>query len=735
MGAMKRTSGIFFLVVTGLVTACGSGDETETPVITNISYFTARAKPGAVELSWVNPGQNSFGGVAIERSTTDYPQKRGDGLEIYKGNDQLYLDEDVTDAILYYYSAFTFNKDGVFNTSPQQDSSGTADTVAPGPVTNLSAEAGDNQVTLTWQAPDDTDLVGVQIRRSNRAPIESSRDGDLIGTSNGNQYVDRAVNGNTVNNGTTYYYGVFAYDRSNNLSDISVASATPNDTVVPAPVSNLVAAGGIRTNQIRLNWSFNAAVTNASGIQVRRLKGACPGTIDATAIDQSVGVRNNARVNTTQIFDTSSSVANNNEYCYIVRSFNNGVPVLYSDPVAATGRATIYDAGMSFVPASGVTGTDVVADRNDMWVAGSDSSGFYLSRFNSDGTIDNAFGTLGLVSTSAFSGAVGTGMIVENNAIYLGGGYASASVVWRFSIGGLLDTTFGADYDADSEAKPDGYFRTSDQQTPKGSGGFTVAGADRAYLIRANDDLALLPADTKASESGAQLQQVRKGATGTLYVVGSRTYTVNNTDYSQMAVWSVDTTTETPALVALVNSGTVLNAFGRGIYYWNDAGSEKLLVTGYVENIDTQERDLVVWQFLFTGGSWQLDTGFSSTGYMIIGADDGIDEIGSHVTAAIEARQNNQSLYKIVVSGSRDSVGAVWRFNLDGSQDMSFGEDYDADDIVEGYVALDGNIAAMTLQPEMNNNNTVVLSERIVLIGQKTVDGAMNIWRLIQRRL
>lgn len=87
------------------------------------------------------------------------------------------------------------------------------DRTPPGPLTNLSAKAGNGQVTLTWANPTDADFSGVKIVRQTGAYPTSMTDGTTIYSGANTSYTDT-----TVTNGTEYYYRAFTYDTSSNFN-------------------------------------------------------------------------------------------------------------------------------------------------------------------------------------------------------------------------------------------------------------------------------------------------------------------------------------------------------------------------------------------------------------------------------------------------------------------------------------------------------------------------------------
>lgn len=104
-----------------------------------------------------------------------------------------------------------------------------SDQTPPGNV-SLTATPGNGFVALLWSNPPDGDYAGVRIvRRTSGYPTNPS-DGDLVFQGYGIGFVDT-----NVVNGTTYYYGAFAYDTNGNFASGALASATPLASLPEVP--------------------------------------------------------------------------------------------------------------------------------------------------------------------------------------------------------------------------------------------------------------------------------------------------------------------------------------------------------------------------------------------------------------------------------------------------------------------------------------------------------------------
>ncbi len=112
-------------------------------------------------------------------------------------------------------------------------------------VPDFTAEAGNQQVRLTWINP--AEFAGVKIIRKSTSFPQTVHDGLEIFDGIDTTYVDT----NVVND-TTYYYSAFAYDSIPNYSVPAFAYATPYCTI-QAPVTNFNAEPG--DELVNLRWS------------------------------------------------------------------------------------------------------------------------------------------------------------------------------------------------------------------------------------------------------------------------------------------------------------------------------------------------------------------------------------------------------------------------------------------------------------------------------------------------
>lgn len=109
------------------------------------------------------------------------------------------------------------------------------DTTPPGPVTGLSATAGNTEVQLAWVNPGDADLAGIRVLRKTGSYPAGPTDGTIVLDDTTVPFAT-GVTDTGLANGTTYYYAVYAYDAVPNFSTPATANATPQP---PSPVTLL----------------------------------------------------------------------------------------------------------------------------------------------------------------------------------------------------------------------------------------------------------------------------------------------------------------------------------------------------------------------------------------------------------------------------------------------------------------------------------------------------------------
>ncbi len=206
-----------------------------------VRSFVAAPSDTTVTLSWLNPGEEDFEYTILRFSTTSYPGMPTDGDPVDNGNGGIFPAEPaepdtfihtgLANGTTYYYTAFTADADSNVSSGASVFAV-PADTTAPGPVTGLSATGHDREVVLRWTNPSDADFAGVRIAYSTDAYPAGPEDGTIANPGGTPAPMDSFVHMNREN-GTTYYYSVFAGDEASNFSQAANVQATPWDDKPP----------------------------------------------------------------------------------------------------------------------------------------------------------------------------------------------------------------------------------------------------------------------------------------------------------------------------------------------------------------------------------------------------------------------------------------------------------------------------------------------------------------------
>ncbi len=243
------------------------------------------ATPGdlKITLAWTNPADDDFAGIQIQRKTNAFPNTPSDGWTLYNDGPRTTItNAGIYNGVTYYYTIWAKDSSGNYST-PVKIKSSPADTIAPGSVMNFAAVAGDEQISLSWRNPGDSDLQAVSIIQSTDHYPTSVTDGEEIYSGKGTSFTKTGLTNDTV-----YYYAAFAEDEVPNYSDAVVAQATPKDVTAPASVSNFVAVPG--DEEVSLSWSNPADSDFAGVILVVRFDMSYPaGPYDGVVVYNGTG--------------------------------------------------------------------------------------------------------------------------------------------------------------------------------------------------------------------------------------------------------------------------------------------------------------------------------------------------------------------------------------------------------------------------------------------------------------
>ncbi len=287
------------------------------------------------------------------------------------------------------------------------------------------------------------------------------------------------------------------------------------------------------------------------------------------------------------------------------------------DNTFGTGGKTTTDFG-----ASGDLGYSVVIQSNGkIVVAGSSVSDFALARYNSDGSLDNTFGTGGKLTTDFGGADQGYSVAIQSNGKIVvagntnNGGSNIDFALARYNSDGSLDNTF----DTDGKVTTD--FGTS---------------TDRGYSVAIQSD-------------------------GKIVVVGER-YVPNYNNFALARYnsdGSLDNTFDTDGKVTTDVSGSGVEDLAYSVALQSDGN---IVVAGYSYSGGGWNSALVRYN---TNGS--LDNTFG-TGGIVTTYNGGYHYIGNSVTI-----QGDGKIILAGVNGYSNYDFGLIRYNSNGSLDNSFG--------------------------------------------------------------
>ena len=82
---------------------------------TNASALKAEPKNKKITLSWINPKDNDFVGVKINRSQESYILSPDEGEVIYSGSGTFFIDANLENKIAYFYTVFSYDQAGNYS--------------------------------------------------------------------------------------------------------------------------------------------------------------------------------------------------------------------------------------------------------------------------------------------------------------------------------------------------------------------------------------------------------------------------------------------------------------------------------------------------------------------------------------------------------------------------------------------------------------------------------------------
>jgi uncharacterized delta-60 repeat protein len=263
-------------------------------------------------------------------------------------------------------------------------------------------------------------------------------------------------------------------------------------------------------------------------------------------------------------------------------------------------------------------------------VAGSDydlGSQMMIWRYETDGAPDTSFGDNGVVVYKSGEGDRGHDLAMDSSGRILVTGTSNSDMaIWRYTVEGTLDTSFG-----------NAGVVTHDNAA--GGGGY-----DEGYALT-------IDAEGRILATGRSVSADKQ------YSMVIWRYNSDGTLDASFGVDGVAVHGGTPAGTGAGAASIVIDAAG------------KVVVCGYSYNA-SGDWDMALWRY---GGNGSLDPSFGMDGYVVHNAaaggwrnDEGYDVTIEAGKILVSGRSNN-------ATGSYDMV--IWRYEADGTLDPGFGVD------------------------------------------------------------
>jgi hypothetical protein len=199
------------MVAVCLALLAGCLPRTTNPAAPVPTGLTATAGDAVVTLTWT--ASTGATGYNVKRATTS----GGPYTKLASPTSAAYTDTAVTDGTTYYYVVSALNAAGESADSAQASATPKAPSEPPAVPTNLTAAAGDTQVSLAWSASSGATSYHVKRSTTSGGPYTQ------IAAPTSSAYVDTSVT-----NGTTYYYVVSAVNSAGESANSAQVSALPS---------------------------------------------------------------------------------------------------------------------------------------------------------------------------------------------------------------------------------------------------------------------------------------------------------------------------------------------------------------------------------------------------------------------------------------------------------------------------------------------------------------------------
>ena len=182
---------------------------------------------------WTDPEDvdtSVWNGTVVVRKEGSTPTDKSDGTIVVDSRTRNqyatsgYTDTGLTNGTEYFYGIFPYTTNETYTNT--YTTSITPSAIYPSAPTNVSVEAGDSQITISFTVP--SDATGTRIVWGTSAPTDEN-DGDTINNVHGSFTITGLTNGNT------YYVRVYSYNDKGRFTGSDVTSVTPETSILLVP--------------------------------------------------------------------------------------------------------------------------------------------------------------------------------------------------------------------------------------------------------------------------------------------------------------------------------------------------------------------------------------------------------------------------------------------------------------------------------------------------------------------
>lgn len=228
-------------------------------------------------IHWTTPDDQNYKGTKIIKKQGSYPANIYDGVTVIttteKGNLHV-TDSNLQNGTEYFYRIFIYDKQENYNNDEEAILKGTPRNYGyTGALTGVRAEAGNGKIKIFWGTPSDPNYAGMKMLRKEGSYPENITDGTVVGTfvNKGDQHFQD----NNLENGRTYFYKLFSYNKQEvyNNDDNAKVSVTPTNLGYTGRVTNIKLQEGNR--KITLTWTAPSD-SNYAGVKIVRKVGSFP---------------------------------------------------------------------------------------------------------------------------------------------------------------------------------------------------------------------------------------------------------------------------------------------------------------------------------------------------------------------------------------------------------------------------------------------------------------------------